>query len=188
MDGHAEVVGQAGTQQETLALLAGLACDFILMDLRLPDSDGFSCLEAVHALKPDTPILMLTMETDGRIVEGALRAGAQGFLPKTAGVDEIRQAMDAVARGGVYLHPQVARFLNQSRADADAARASALTERERDVLTCVTKGMKNSQIAEELFLAESTVKTHLRSLLHKTGAANRSELVYMSLTRGLLAD
>lgn len=186
IEGDAEVVGQAGTQQEAIALFGSVACDFILMDLHLPDSDGFSCLQAARRLKPDTPVLMLTMETDGRIVEGALRAGARGFLPKTAGVDEIRQAMDAVARGGVYLHPQVARFLNQSRSAADAVQAEALTQRERDVLGCVTRGLKNAQIAQELFLGESTVKTHLRSLLRKTGASTRSELVYLSLTHGLL--
>lgn len=186
IDGGAHVVAEAGTQQEAIALFASVTCDFILMDLRLPDSDGFSCLEAARRLRPDVPILMLTMETDGRIVEGALRAGARGFLPKSAGIDEIRQAMDAVARGGVYLHPQVARFLNQSRSASEAEQAAALTQRERDVLGCVTRGMTNAQVAQELFLAETTVKTHLRSLLLKTGAANRSELVYMSLTRGLL--
>lgn len=187
MDGCATVVAEAGTQSELLEVLDRVACDCVLLDLRLPDTDGLSCLKALHARHPSLPILMLSVETDGRVVEQALRAGARGFLPKTAGVDEIRSGVEAVLRGGIYLHPQLAGFLGRSQ-DGPTRGSSLLSEREREVLACVSRGMTNKGIAQELHLAPSTVKTHLRNLLGKIGASNRSELVYKTLTERLLDD
>lgn len=187
MDGCATVVAEAGSQGELLEVLDGQDCDCVLLDLRLPDSDGLSCLTALQARYPDLPVLMISMETDARVVEQALRTGARGFLPKSAGVEEIRQGLLAVMQGGIYLHHQLAGFLTQSP-DGGRRPESLLSRREREVLRCVSHGMTNKQIAEALHLAPSTVKTHLRNLLDKTGAANRSELVYRTLTEGLLDD
>lgn len=185
MDGCATVVAEAGSQGELLEVLDGNSCDCVLLDLRLPDTDGLSCLKALHARHPSLPILMLSVETNARVVEEALLAGARGFLPKTAGVEEIRHGLAAVLRGGIYLHPELAGFLARPQ-DGPTRTASLLSKREREVLACVTRGMTNKQIAQELHLAPSTVKTHLRNLMGKIGAANRAELVYKTLTERLL--
>lgn len=187
MDGFATVVAEAGTQKEFLEVLEGTSCDCVLLDLRLPDSDGLSCLKELQARHPGLPVLMLSMETDGRIVEHALRAGARGFMPKTAGVDEIRQGLTAVLRGGIYLHHQLAGFLTRRSGNGSSGGpAVELSQREREVLGCVSRGMTNKQVAKELHVEPCTVKTHLRNLLSKTGSANRSELVYKTLTEHLL--
>lgn len=187
-DCRARVVGEAGTAAEALRLLAATECDFVLMDVNLPDGDGLSCLESAVSQRPELRIVMLTMQTDPETVERALRSGARGFLPKAAGIDEIFEAFRAIHNGGTYLHPLMVASLVRTPASrsSQSSPTDHLTQRERDVLSRVVRGMTNAQIGRELFLAESTVKTHLRNLYSKLQVANRSELVYRVMSEGLL--
>lgn len=186
LDGGLEVVAEAGSREELLEVLASTACDCVLLDLRLPDTDGLSCVAELSERWPGLPILVLSMESEPRVVEQALRAGARGYLPKQAGVEEIRQGLATVLRGGIFLHQAVSHFL--APPEAKRPGAPALSQRERDVLDCISRGMTNKQVASELNMAPSTVKTHLRSLFDKVGVSNRAELVSCTFRRGLLAD
>ena len=186
-DGRARVVAEAATGSEAAALFPSTECDAVLMDVHLPDCDGMGCLREVVSLRPGLPVVMLTMQNDRETVEAALRQGARGFLPKVASIDEIFEALRTVRHGGTYLHPSIVACLIQDPPTA-ARPGEQLTQRERDVLSRVVRGLTNAQIGQELFLAESTVKTHLRSLYSKLQVATRSELVYRTMTENLLRD
>lgn len=180
-----EVVAEAGTAAEAIRLVGSVPCDLVLLDIGLPDRDGFSCLQDLVKQKPGLPILMLSMHTEGETVDKALRLGARGFLPKSAEPDELANAFRTVQEGGTYLHSEVVDALVKQRL-TPAPLPTDLTEREREVLQRVARGLTNAEIGDELYLAESTIKTYLRNLYSKFRVANRSELVYKAMAEGLL--
>jgi DNA-binding NarL/FixJ family response regulator len=189
-----EVVGEASTGQDLLALVRREPVDVVLMDIRMPDGDGLWATEQIAAdpsLSGVHVVIVTTFELD-EYVARAVRAGASGFLVKdTEPVDLIR-AVRAVADGDALLSPGVTRRLLDRMAvglrDApDEERLAALTEREREVLRLVGHGLTNEEIAAELVLSPLTAKTHVSRIMAKLHARDRVHLVVVAYESGLVA-
>jgi DNA-binding NarL/FixJ family response regulator len=180
-----QVVGEASSGREAVALTARLQPDVVLLDLEMPDLDGVEAIPQLLAAKPGLGILVFTAyDTDERVL-GAVRAGARGYLLKGASADEIARGIRTVHSGGSYLEPRVASKL-LAEVTSPRARARGLSEREREVLRLVAEGLPTKQIALSLSISERTVKFHVNSIFHKLGADNRAQAVALAAQRGLL--
>jgi DNA-binding NarL/FixJ family response regulator len=178
-----EVAGEAGDGEEAVAMAAALRPDVVLMDLRMPRVDGAEATARIVAEVPGTRVLVLTTyDTEGYVLP-AIEAGAIGYLLKDAPRDELLRAVRAAAEGQSVLAPSVAGTLvTRMRAPA----VEVLTPREVEVLAGVAKGLTNADIGRELFISESTVKTHLLKVFAKLGVDDRTRAVTVALERGLL--
>jgi DNA-binding NarL/FixJ family response regulator len=180
-----EVVGEASNGREALDLARRLRPDVCLFDIRMPELDGIEVtrrLAGPDVADPLAVVVITTFDLD-EYVHGALKAGARGFLLKDAGPDLLAQAVRSAASGDALIAPSVtARLLSTFSELGPSAREPAaqpiepLTEREEEVLVTVARGRTNAEIADELSISLSTVKTHLASLMNKLGARNRVEL------------
>jgi DNA-binding NarL/FixJ family response regulator len=180
-----EVVGEASSGREAVALAARLQPDVMLLDLEMPDLDGVEAIPQLLAAKPGLGILVFTAyDTDERVL-GAVRAGARGYLLKGASADEIARGIRTVYSGGSYLEPRVASKL-LAEVSSPRTRGTGLSEREREVLRLVAEGLPTKQIALSLSISERTVKFHINSIFHKLGADNRAQAVALAAQRGLL--
>jgi DNA-binding NarL/FixJ family response regulator len=180
-----EVVGEAGSGREAVALVPRLRPDVVLLDLEMPELDGVAAIPQLKAASPSVEVLVFTAyDTDDRVL-GAIRSGARGYLLKGASSDEIARGIRSVAAGGSYLEPRVASKLV---AEVSAPRRSAvgLSARELEVLRLVADGLPTKQIAASLSISERTVKFHVNSIFHKLGADNRAQAVALAAQRGLL--
>ena len=174
-----EVVGEAENGHEAIRLVARLIPDVVLMDLRMPGVDGITATARVTAANPAARVLVLTTFDDDEHLYPALSAGAQGFLGKDAPPGDLLDAVRRTAAGESPFSPAVLRRLVRTAVEAHRpARDTgvALTPRERDVLALVADGLSNAEIADRLHVAVTTVKTHVTSLMTKTGADNRVRL------------
>ncbi|MGI8457309.1 MAG: response regulator [Propionibacteriaceae bacterium] len=191
-DPEIDVIGQAADGIEALTLARRTKPDVVLMDVQMPRMDG---IEATRHLVSspqtgDVRVLVLTTFEDEEYVYGALRAGASGFLLKDTEPADLVAAVKVVADGESLLAPSVTRRLIARFVAADAGRdprkaLPPLTERELDVLVAVARGLSNLEIAGELFVSHSTVKTHVSHLLAKLGARDRAQLVMLAYRSGL---
>ncbi|PYC68205.1 DNA-binding response regulator [Streptomyces tateyamensis] len=189
------VVGEAGNGAEALALARELRPDVVVMDIRMPGMDGIEATRQVTAGEGLAKVLMLTTFDDDDYVYGALRAGASGFLVKDMALEEILGAIRVVAAGEALIAPSVTRRLiaefagrPEPAAPAPSVRAlEQVTEREREVLTLVGRGLSNSEIAAELFISVATAKAHVARLFSKLEARDRVQLVITAYESGLVA-
>jgi len=188
-----EVVGEAGTGAEAVALVTAQRPDVVLMDIRMPDGDGLWATEQIvenPALAGTHIVIVTTFELD-EYVARAIRAGASGFLVKdTEPVDFIR-AVRVVAAGDALLSPGVTKRLLERvsgalRATPDDAALAPLTDREREVLALVGQGLTNTEIGQELFLSPLTAKTHVSRMMAKLLARDRVQLVVIAYETGLV--
>jgi DNA-binding NarL/FixJ family response regulator len=180
-----EVVGEAGSGREAVALVARIRPDVGLRDLEMPALDGVAAIPQLKAAHPSVEVLVFTAyDTDDRVL-GAIRSGARGYLLKGASSDEIARGIRSVAAGGSYLEPRVASKL-VAEVSAPRRSAVALSARELEVLRLVADGLPTKQIASSLSISERTVKFHVNSIFHKLGADNRAQAVALAAQRGLL--
>jgi DNA-binding NarL/FixJ family response regulator len=181
-----ELVGTAADGEEAIRLAAQHDPDIVLMDLRMPRMDGTEAIRRL-AEKGDRPrAIALTTYADDASVLGALRAGARGYLTKDAGAEEIRAAMEAVARGEAALDPAVQHHVVAALATpAPAALPDDLTPREAEVLGLIADGLTNAEIAERLVVSAATVKSHVNHIFAKIGARDRAQAVVYAYERGL---
>jgi len=178
-----EVVGEAGDGEEAVALAERLRPDLVLMDLRMPGTDGATATARIVAGLPGVHVLVLTTyETDTDILR-AVEAGATGYLLKDTPRDQLVAGVRAAARGESALSPSVARRLVQQ---VRGERGERLTPREQQVLAGVARGLSNTAIGRELFIAEATVKTHLLRAFAKLGVDDRTRAVTVAIERGIL--
>ncbi|MEU1450999.1 response regulator transcription factor [Streptomyces avermitilis] len=187
-----DVVGEAANGEEAVRLADELRPDVVVMDIRMPGTDGIEATRRITAAPGDARILMLTTFDDDDYVYGALRAGASGFLVKDMGLDDILAAVRVVAAGDALIAPGVTRRLIQdfvARPEQPRSRRelTGITEREREVLTLVGTGLTNTEIAERLFISVATAKTYLTRLLAKLDARDRVQLVIIAYEAGLVA-
>ncbi|UCR90348.1 response regulator [Mycetocola spongiae] len=173
------VVGTAGDGAEAILRARELRPDIVLLDLRMPGTDGVAATAAIRAEHPAMGILVLTTYADDASILGALEAGASGYLTKSAGREQILAALRATAAGQSTFSPEVAGLLRRGmRARGERERLASehgLTERETRVLELLAEGRSNRVIAEELFISVSTVKTHVNNLYAKLGVGSRAE-------------
>ncbi len=177
------IVGEAATGAEVLPLVERLRPTIVLLDLEMPDLDGVSVLEKLHPAFPAVRVIILTAYgSDERILD-AVRAGARGYLLKSAGLSEVLNAVRVVAGGGSLLEPDVTERLLDSmeRMLRSGKIPMALTERERAILTLIARGLPNKTIGIELGIAERTVKFHATIIFQKLGVSNRVEAVAKAL-------
>lgn len=186
------VVGEASDGAAAIARASALAPDVVLMDVRMPGVDGIAATEEIVRAHPQTRVLVLTTFDLDEYAFGAIKAGASGFLLKDAQRHELITAVRAVHRGDAVLAPRVTRRLLEhvgprltSTPPEDDPTAS-LTERERDVFVQIALGLSNTEIAQTLFLSESTVKTHVGRVLAKVGARDRVHAVILAHRLGLV--
>ena len=186
-----EVVGEAGTGAEAVELALATRPDLVLMDVRMPEMDGLEATRRICAAL-DTRVLILTMFHLDSYVYEALRAGASGFLLKDAPPAELLNAIRVIADGEALLAPVVTRrliadFAVQPGPERPVARGlSGVTDREREVLGLVAKGMSNHEIAGHLHVSLPTVKSHVGRLLAKLAARDRAQLVIVAYESGLV--
>ena len=191
-----EVVGEAADGEEAVALVAQLAPDVVVMDLRMPGMDGIKATRRITrgtgTGTQGTRIVVLTTFDDDDHVYGALRAGASGFLVKDMALDDILAAIRIVACGDALIAPSVTRRLIQdfaanSQRRVEQRELTAITDREREVLTLVGRGLSNTEIAAELCISVATAKTYITRLLAKLDARDRVQLVIIAYEAGLVS-
>ena len=180
-----EVIGEAADGSEVVRLAQELRPDVILLDLEMPTLDGVAALERLRDAGSGARTIVFTAyDADERILR-SLRAGARGYLLKGAARTEIFDAIRTVHSGGSLLGPAVTSRLLDHIEQGDE-RPEGLTPRELEVLALLARGLKNAQIAEELYISERTVKFHVSSILAKLGAGTRTEAARIAVRRGLV--
>ena len=167
-----EIVGLAPDGQRAVEMVQALKPDVVLMDLSMPVMDGVEATRRIHALAPDTKVVVLTSFSDQARITDAMLAGAEGYLLKHADPAQIMDAIRSVVTGGVPLDPKAARVMLNSQRDMRPG--DPLSAREREVLVLLCKGMANKQIARHLGISERTVKAHLTHVFQRLGVSDRT--------------
>ena len=174
------LVAQASNAQEAIQQFRKHQPDITLMDLRLPDQSGIDAMVAVRAEFPEARVIVLTTFEGDVEIQRALQAGARGYILKSMPAKELMEAIRQVHLGKKLIPPQVAAHLAEHLGD------EALTEREIDVLNQVAKGNRNRDIAQKLSITEETVKVHIKHIMDKLGANDRTQAVSIGLRRGII--
>jgi len=203
-EGDIEVCCEADNGEAAVALAATHTPDVVLMDIRMPGMDGLAATKAVVEANPDMKVVILTTFDDDEYLYGALRAGASGFLLKSADGDTLVDAVRVVAGGEALLAPEVTRrvieqFARSTPAPAPAAEAvdpadyvpspeavGDLSDRELEVLQLMARGLSNQEIAKELYVSNTTVKTHVSHILTKLGVRDRVQAVVEAYDSGIV--
>ncbi|MEU9621195.1 MULTISPECIES: response regulator transcription factor [unclassified Streptomyces] len=187
-----EVVGSAKDGEEAVALVAELAPDVVLMDLRMPRCDGAEATRRIRKDYPGTQVVVLTTFADDDSLFPALQAGARGYLTKDAGGEEIVRAIQAVLSGEAGLSPSVQRRLLEHVTTQppqgpapESQLPDSLTPRELEVLVLIAEGLSNLEIARRLHISQATVKSHINNLFAKAGVRDRAQAVRYAYVRGL---
>lgn len=183
-----EVVGEAADGDEGVAQAEQLRPDVVLLDVKMPGTDGIEALRRLRAGENPVRILVITSFTEQRTVVPALRAGAAGYVYKDVDPDALAGAIRSVHAGHVLLQPEVAgALLCDDSAGGATARGPALTDRERQVLGLIADGRSNREIARTLVLSEKTVKTHVSNILMKLDLADRTQAALWAVRHGVTA-
>jgi DNA-binding NarL/FixJ family response regulator len=191
-DTGVEVVGEAGSGRQAVERVRALRPDLVLMDVRMPDLDGIAATRELTAASPDVKVVILTTFEQDDYIFGALNAGASGFLLKRSDPEELLAAIHTVAAGDSLLSPSVTRTVidrmaRQPTPEIGPSRLlDSLTPREREVLVLLARGLSNSEIAAELVIEESTVKTHVKRILMKLRLRDRIQAVVFAYESGLV--
>jgi DNA-binding NarL/FixJ family response regulator len=191
-DARIEVVGQASTGREAIALVHRRHPEVVLMDVRMPDLDGIAATRELTSSAPAAKVLILTTFEEDDYIFGGLRAGASGFLLKRTPPEDLIAAVHTIAAGESLLSPSVTRRVVDRMAKqplqtigGDAREIEELTPREREVLGLIASGLSNNEIADALVIEESTVKTHVKRILMKLGLRDRVQAVIFAYENGL---
>lgn len=180
-----EVVGEAADGAEGVARIEELRPDVVLMDIKMPGTDGIEALRRLRELENPAKVLIVTSFTEQRTVVPALRAGASGYVYKDVDPDALAGAIRSVYAGHVLLQPEVAgALLAQEDSGSGTGRGSTLTEREREVLGLIADGRSNREIARALVLSEKTVKTHVSNILMKLDLSDRTQAALWAVRHG----
>ena len=186
------VVAECADGRDAVQQLPPLHPDVVLMDVRMPNLDGIAATEQLRSGSDPLVVLVLTTFGEDDVLWRAIEAGASGFILKDSSAEDLIAAVRAVGGGGAWFDPGVApRVLNEYRrlvapAAREAARLESLTDREHDVLRLVARGATNAEIADELYLAETTVKTHIGSIFSKLGVRDRAAAIVFAYDHGVV--
>ena len=191
VDEGIEVVGEAADGRAAIDSARRLKPDVVLMDVRMPEMDGITATRKLLEAAPEARVVIVTTFEEDDYVFGGLAAGASGFLLKRTGPEELISAIHTVAGGEALLSPSVTRRVIErmarepTAAEADGERLGELTEREAEVLELLARGRTNAEIAEQLVIEESTVKTHVKRVLMKLGLRDRVQAVIFAYETGV---
>ncbi|HRV97298.1 MAG TPA: response regulator transcription factor [Aminobacteriaceae bacterium] len=174
-----ELVGQAADGESAWTMLLETQPDLALLDIEMPNGSGIEIAERIMKRKLPTNVLMLTAYSAQQYVMASVRAGAKGFILKSAPFDQLRQAIEDTSRGIFYLDPSVSLV-------SDEAPAEELSEREKEVLILTAQGLPSSETARLLSITKRTVAAHLTSIYAKLGAKNKTEAILLALKRGVV--
>lgn len=176
-----DLVGEAEDGETAWKLISEIRPDVALLDIRMPGEDGVSVARRVKESGLPVAVVMLTSYDAQQYVLASLRAGARGFILKTATPEEITRAINTVAKGGFYLDSEVASAMGDGEFTPEQ-----LSAREREVLILASKGFSSKEVAARLFISERTVQTHLASIYDKLGAKNKTEALLLALKYGVV--
>jgi DNA-binding NarL/FixJ family response regulator len=185
------VVGMASSAEDALAALPSLACDVLLLDIKLPGISGVELVDRLRAVNKLPPTLFLTTFDDDALLMEGLRAGAKGYLLKDVGLEQLLAAIREVASGGSHINPAASDRLLRATLKRDDAfeqadEPAALTARETDVLRLMANGFSNYEIAQALSVTEGTIKNHVSNVLSKLGVRDRTRAVLIGLQNRLI--
>ncbi len=186
-----EVIDEAGNGREAVAKTEATSPDVVLLDVAMPELNGLGATRTIKGQWPNVQVLILTMHDREDYLFEALRAGASGYVLKGADTEDLLTAVRSVARGGVYLYPQVARglvsdYLRRVQSGEDVASFDGLTDREREILQLIAEGKTAAQIAEDLHISPHTVQSHRDNIMTKLDLHNRAALIRYAIRRGLV--
>lgn len=186
-----EVIDEAGNGREAVAKAAAALPDVVLLDVAMPDLNGLGATRMIKEQSPAVQVLILTMHDREDYLFQALRAGASGYVLKGADIEDLLTAVRSVARGGVYLYPQVAKglvsdYLRRVQSGEDLANYDGLTDREREILQLIAEGKTAANIAEDLHISPHTVQSHRDNIMTKLDLHNRAALIRYAIRRGLV--
>jgi DNA-binding NarL/FixJ family response regulator len=179
-DGDFEVVGEARSGSQVLPLVGRTSPDLVLLDLRMPGSDGLTCLAQIRKRYPDVKVVVLSVSTDEKVIQTALSRGASAYIVKSVNPVDLPAALRQAMEGTVYT------AVGLPQPGESAARAAGLTERETAILSALARGLSNDAIGKELWVAEQTVKFHLTNIYRKLGVSNRTEAARLAYQNGLV--
>ncbi|MFA5451309.1 MAG: response regulator transcription factor [Dehalococcoidales bacterium] len=182
-DADIQIAGEAGDGIEALKRAEELKPDVILMDILMPDRSGIDATYAISKKAPECKVLILSMLEEMQDVEQAFKFGARGYILKSAGIDNIKEAVKRVAAGEIVLSPTISCFLLQNYGHKNDRQA--LSEREFEVLALIAKGLSNQDIASRLFITESTVRTYVQRIFEKLHLKNRAEAMLYAIKHGI---
>lgn len=178
-----EVIGEAGSGEELLERLEHLTCNLVLLDITMPGITGAPLIARCRALRPDLPLLVLSMHKDGQVAFGALKAGANGYTTKDRDPRELLTAVYKVARGGRYVDSDLAELIVFETARShERSPLECLSARELEILRHIAKGLAIGDIAQLLHLSPKTVSTHKIKLMQKLGIDNIADLILLAAT------
>jgi len=181
-----EVVGEAANGVELLELLATTETDIVLLDVNMPEMGGLEALEVLQETSPSLGVIVLSMHDKAVYVKRAVELGANGYLLKSAGKDELVRAIGVVAKGGSYVQGELTGAILDRAISGEAAAGPRLSNREHEVLSRVARGEENKQIASALGISEATVKTYLKSVFERLEVHSRAEAVAVGLRLGII--
>jgi two-component system response regulator NreC len=184
-----QIVGEATDGKEAVEKVYQLAPQVVLMDITMPAMNGLEATRRIHKEAPDVKVLALTQHEDSEYILSMLRAGARGYVSKTATGSELISAIRTVCRGESFLHPLAATTLVDeylTRVGEEKTEYERLTDREREILQLVAEGRSNREIADRLFISAKTVLRHRTNIMEKLGFHNRTELIKYAISKGLI--
>jgi DNA-binding NarL/FixJ family response regulator len=182
-----EVVGEASDGVEALALVRDAAPAVIVLDLNMPGTGGLDVLQALKATRPAIKVVVLTMHAGREYVARAMKGGADAYLLKDSAVQDLVAAVEAVLSGQPYFSPSIQAMMAELRGEGTAAqRGSSLTDREREVLGWLARGLSSKEVAQRLDISVRTVETHRANLMHKLGVKSVALMIQVALREGII--
>lgn len=190
-----DIVGEARTGKEVLEIFPVLNPDIILLDINMPEMDGWETMKELKSTYNFSNVIALSMLSQRDSVKKMMDAGAMGYLLKNSGKEEILMALNFVLKGNKYITPQISLTIlnNEDSTEPNKEKikpekqAKDISKRELEVLKLVAEGLTNSEIAEKLFNSKRTIESHRRNLIEKTGTKNSAELIKYAISRGILS-
>ncbi len=184
-----EIVGEATNGKEAIEKVSQLSPEVVLMDIAMPVMGGVEATRRIRKDNPEIGVLVLTQYEDSEYILSMLKAGAKGYIAKTATAAELVAAIRAVNKGESFLYPSATTALIKeylTRARGEQSEYERLTDREREILQLVAEGRPNQEIADRLFISVKTVLRHRTSIMEKLGFHNRTELIKYAISKGLI--
>lgn len=180
------VVAEAASGEEFLEMLQGLEADVVFMDFSMPGMDGAEATERALERRPDLRIITLSMFGEESYYTHMVKAGACGFLLKDSGIDEVIESIEEVMREGSYFSPRLLMSITRHMRLEESSDDDPLSEREKEILVAICRGLSNQEIADELFISKRTVDKHRANILEKTGCKNTAALVVHAIRTGIV--